>query len=73
MEPYHEVGIQLQCPFAILMICSVKNVLKNFALDFVLLVLKALLLVYIACPWRFATIDLDFVSKILLFEIESCL
>ena len=31
------------------------------------------LLAYIAYPWRFATIEFDFVSKILVFEIESWL
>ena len=35
---------------------------------------KALkLLAYIVYPWRFATIEFDFVSKILVFEIESWL
>ena len=46
--------------------------LKNVALDFVHLVSK-LLLVYIAYPWRFASIEFDFVNKILDFEIESWL
>ena len=63
-------GIKLQCPCTNLMICSFKDVLKNVALDFVLLVFS-LLLVYVACLWRFATIDLVFVSKILVFKIES--
>ena len=32
---------------------------------------EGLLLVYMVRPWRFATADLVFVSKILVFEIES--
>ena len=46
------------------MICSFKDVLKDFALYFVLLVL-GLLLVYIADPWQFAMFDLLFVNKVL--------
>ena len=48
----------------LLMICSFKDVLKDFALYFVLLVL-GLLLVYIADPWQFAMFDLLFVNKVL--------
>ena len=54
----------------VLMIYSFKNVLKGFALDF-LFFWGLAVGVYIACPLRYATIDLLFISKILIFEAES--
>ena len=50
------------------MVCSFKDVLKDFAFDFAFFYFEGLLL---ACPLRFETIDLTFVSKILVFDIES--
>ena len=61
------------------MIWSFKNVLKGVTLDFSLFTLdftldfEDLLLVYVAYPLRFPEIDLFFISKIVVFEIERWL
>ena len=52
------------------MICSFKDVLKEFTLYFVcVFCFEGLQLVYITYPLQFETIDLFFISKILVFEI----
>ena len=47
----------------VLMICSFIDVFKDLALDFVLFSFADLLLVYIAYPLIFATIDFLFISR----------